>query len=175
MSRIFSKKRLVLGVVTALVAAVAAMAYYTTTGDGTGTGAADDGYADKLDIASTMAVNPNGLVPGGSTAVNGTVENNNPGSAEVTTVVDTDIDAGLSDEGDDDGPPAGDCDDSWFTIADIQVNTVLDAADDPQVPGGDDSTPFAGTIVMADSTADQNACKGAEIKISWSSDDVPGP
>jgi hypothetical protein len=38
MSRIITKKRLVLGVVTSLMAAALALAYWTTTGEGTGSG-----------------------------------------------------------------------------------------------------------------------------------------
>ena len=175
MSRIFTKRRVLLGLATALVACVAAFAFSTTAGDGEGTGAADDGYAESVAISSALADNPNGLVPGGSSEFDVLIENPNVGSAEVTTLPADDMDAGGAAEGT--GGPDG-CLDSWFSIEDVDVDEVLAAADSTD-GSGPDSTTVQATIAMEDAytnatppvPVDQNACKGAAIHIDWSSDD----
>jgi hypothetical protein len=60
MSRIITKKRLVLGAVTSLLAAAMALAYWTTTGEGTGSGDVKESNG-TVDLKGTIV---NELAPG---------------------------------------------------------------------------------------------------------------
>jgi hypothetical protein len=147
MSRIISKKRALLTAAIASLALVAvAVAYYTTLGDGSGTGTTDAAYAENLDITGDV---PAGLVPGDEVTISGNVHNPNPGSAEVTTVT-----------GAVNAAPAG-CDDTYFDIEDIVMNEVIPA-------GG--NADFTATLTMEDDPAEnQNACKSAGLTVTWAS------
>jgi len=147
MSRFTNKKRALLtAAITSLVLVAVAIAFYSTAGDGSGTGSTADGYADNLEITGDL--NDATLVPGSSVEIDGNVHNPNPGSAHVTTVVGG-VDA------------SGDCDDTYFTIDDVVIDDVIAA-------GGDE--PFDAEIEMEDDPAEnQDDCKDAVLTITWSS------
>ena len=160
MSRIISKKRALLTAAIASLALVAvAIAYYTTLGEGSGGGTTDNAYATNLVIKGDV---PAGVVPGATVDLtNESVKNpiTNPGDARVTIVKATDIDVGGDDEAQG-GDPSG-CVDSWFSIADVPVNTNLDP---------DESVTFDAQIAMQNPEGvDQNACKNKQISIEWDS------
>ena len=157
MSRFTNKKRALLTAgITSLVLVAVAIAFYTTTGSGSGEGTTDSAYALNLSIEGDV---PAGLVPGAAIdLVDEKVTNPNDGSAKVTTVKATSIVVGTDSDA---------CDDDWFSIDDVPVNTVL-------APSGEtgDSTTFAATIEMTDEATNQDACKNQPIAITWASDDV---
>jgi hypothetical protein len=164
MSRIFSKRRLLLGVVTSLVAVVAAMAFYSTVGGGEGSGTTADGYASDLDITGDVtAADAGKLVPGSSVDIEGAIANANSGAAKVSNLTGTV-----------DPVPEG-CDASWFDIVvDPLASDIVPAQTGP-TPG---SVGFTATLSMADAYTDaeppvainQDACKGATLDIAWASD-----
>jgi hypothetical protein len=148
MRKISHKKKVITLVAAGAIAvagAGAAYAYWTATGAGTGTGTVGSATTP---FVITNAV-PTGLVPGGSVTVNGTVTNNNATSSQfvntVTGVVST----------------SGGCLASDFTLPAVPVNLrVLKA-------GG--TQPFSATLSMADTALNQDACKGATVTITWTS------
>jgi hypothetical protein len=146
MRKLLRNKKLV-ALVTVGVLAVggtSAYAYWTSTGSGSGTATAAAGN-NNLVISSNS---PAGLYPGGSVAVNGTVANPNSYSVNVGTVsgVVTTNNAG--------------CLPGDFTFAPLILNETVAAGA---------STTFAGTLSMADSAANQDACKSAVITLTFSS------
>ena len=163
MSRFISKKRALLtAAVTSLALVAVAIAFYTTAGSGSGTGSTAANYANNLAITGNLD-NAN-LVPGGSVGITGNVHNPNTGSARVSTVTGTVV-AGAADTAG--VPPAGDCKDSWFHVADKAVNAVLLKQD---ASNTDDDAAFTTTISMDDVTnANQDDCKSAALAITWSS------
>ncbi len=147
------KKRnvMVLGVVAVLAVAGIAFAYWTTTGSGSGSGtvAASNG---TLTLHGTIS---NELTPGGSSPVAFTADNANSSSEQVGTVkAVVSIDAAHASAG---------CQASDFTIADTPENQVIAAK------GTGVSLAHEGTISMADTSANQDACKGATISLALSS------
>lgn len=140
-----NKKLVALVTVGALaVGGTSAYAYWTSTGTGSGTATVAAG-SNNLAITSTS---PAGLSPGGSVAVNGTVTNPNSYSVNVGTVsgVVTTSDAA--------------CLPGDFTFAPVVVGATVAA-------GG--SKTFAGTLAMADTAVNQDACKSAVITLAFSS------
>lgn len=148
----FSMKKKTAATITAgfLVAGTAAgaYAYWTTTGSGTGSSsvAASNGV---ITLHGSFPVSA--LTPGGSQTVSFTADN--PGTSSlyvgtVTTVVTT------SDAG---------CLPGDFAVAPVAQNF--------QVPAHAVAAalPKTGTITMADTTANQDACKGATITLTLTS------
>jgi hypothetical protein len=145
----FGKKRvLALATVAALAVAGIAYAYWTTTGSGSGsaTNAASNG---TLALHASFA---DGLTPGASEPVSFTADNTGTSNLYVGTVssiVSTD-------------KPA--CDVSWFSVPDAVVGQTI-----PHGQSGVALTPGS-TITFADSTtANQDACKGAKVTLTLSS------
>jgi hypothetical protein len=148
---LMKKRILVLGVVAALAVAGIAIAYWTTTGSGEGSGsvAASNG---TLTLHGTIT---NALTPGGSSPVAFTADNGGSSSLQVATVK-----AVVSI---DDGHAKAGCNASDFTIADTAENQVI-AAHSTGVALGKE-----GSISMADTSENQDACKGATISLALSS------
>ena len=152
--RRFVRKRYVIPaavVVTVLMASVGAYAYWSTAGAGSGSAGVQNGNATPLVIHSGPVT---GLYPGGSQAVSFTVDNPNPSSAYVATIhlsnvaVDSDHSS---------------CVTSDFTMADVNENTrVLANASGAAMP-------TSGTLAFADTTANQDGCKGATLTLSFTS------
>jgi hypothetical protein len=124
-----------------------AFAYWTTTGSGSGsaTTASSNG---TIDLQASFA---DGVVtPGSDTPVSFTASNAGSSSLRVGTVH-TVVSA------------SGTCDATWFTVADVVENQTIAA-------GATDVTlTNQGSIVFADSASDQDACKGATITLTLTS------
>lgn len=150
--KLITKKRaLVLSVVAVLAVAGVAAAYWTTTGAGEGSGkvAASNGTL-VLHGSITEA-----LTPGGSSPVTFTADNSNSSSLQVGTVhAAVKIDAAHAEAG---------CKASDFTINDTAENQVI-AAKSSGV-----ALAHNGSISMADTEANQDACKGATVTLELSS------
>lgn len=139
--------------VTASVAvtASAAFAYWTTTGSGSGS--ASVGTTSNLSISPVSITGT--LVPGGSAAsVSFTINNDSDTTLKVGQVV---VDQGVVTEDVPAWPnglsglPAG-CLASDFTFASSATSYTV---------GAHDSTDGSGTLSMADTAANQDACKSA--------------
>jgi hypothetical protein len=150
---LLNKKRtmLVLGAVAVLAVAGVAVAYWTTSGSGSGSGA----VASSNGAVVLHGTITNELTPGGSSPVAFTADNANSSSEQVgsvhavVTIDETHAKAG--------------CEASDFTIADTSENQVIPAS----------STGVAlahgGSIAMADTASNQDACQGATISLALTS------
>lgn len=147
------KKRtaLVLGVVAVLAVAGIAVAYWTTTGSGEGSGAvASSGGTLTLHGEITGK-----LTPGGESPVTFTADNANSSSEQVGTVhAVVSIDEEHAEKG---------CKASDFAIADTAEEQVIGAHKSGVALTNN------GTIKMADTGANQDACKGATISLALTS------
>lgn len=152
MFRNLMKKRiLVLGVVAVMAVAGVAIAYWTTTGSGEGSGSVQASNG-TLTLHGSIT---NALTPGGSSPVAFSADNGGSSSLQVGTVkAEVSIDAEHAEKG---------CKASDFTIADTAENQVI-AAHSTGVALGKE-----GSIAMADSSENQDACKGATISLALSS------
>lgn len=135
------RKRILVPVTTMMVLAVAgvALAYFTSSGTGSGTatvGTVADVTIDPVTIADT-------LYPGGSSSVAFTINNSSDTAVNVDKVVaDTPAITGL---------PAG-CEAADFTFADVSVAATIPASG---------SVNGSGTLEMANTAVSQDACQGA--------------
>jgi hypothetical protein len=124
----------------------AAYAYWTTTGSGSGSGA--NAMSNGTIVLS--ATFPDGLTPGSSVPVTYTAANAGSSSLQVRTihaVVSTSDPLCLATD---------------FTIADVASNTTVPAHSSAVAAG-------SGTLVFADTAVSQDACKGATITLTLTS------
>jgi len=133
-----------LAAVAALAITGVAYAYFTSSGSGSGTATVGTDAGVTIDSVSFDST----LYPGGSTTVHFTVNNASSNTAAKVGNVVADTSAGTNGIT---GLPAG-CSASDFTFADVSVNTEIAAS------GHFDGT---GTLSMADTSANQDACKNA--------------
>jgi hypothetical protein len=150
---LLNKKRtmLVLGAVAVLAVAGVAVAYWTTSGSGSGSGAVANSNGTVVLHGSIT----NALTPGGSSPVAFTADNGNSSGEQVGTVhAVVTIDEAHATAG---------CEASDFTIADTAENQVI-AAKSTGV-----ALANSGTISMADTASNQNACQGATISLALTS------
>ncbi len=158
MSRFMNKKSIVVVGVAFLLAAAGAYAYWTQAGTGSGTAATGSGVGITVNQTSTVTA----LTPASTPqALSGTFTNTNPGNVTVASVTATldSITGGLG------GTPA-------CTIADYQINnaTTTTISASGLIPSGTGVGTWSGpTIQMLDSATNQNACKGATVNISYTS------
>jgi hypothetical protein len=153
--RVSRKKKVVIATVAMVGIGGAAFAYWTTTG--TGTGAADTGDVQAVAVNQTSVVT--GLAPGsGTQALSGNFDNPNSGPAYVTAVSGT-VTAVNNALGD----PITGCDAGDYTIA----GTGLVGSD---VPAGSGVGSWGNlTIAFNNTSANQDACKNAQVVISYTS------
>jgi hypothetical protein len=146
-----SKKRralVALGAAGTVVAVGAAIAYFTTTGSGTGS--ATVGTSSAVTIHGTAATS---LFPGTSSTVSFTVDNPSQGSQRVNAIQLESVttDAGHS------ACVMGD-----FTMPNVTVSQTF--------PNGNGQAVTAtGTLSMADTALNQDACKGAPLTLHLTS------
>jgi len=158
MNRRHRKRNIVIGLVAAMAVAAGAYAYWTQTGSGTGSATTGSGTPITVNQTSTVT----GLSPASTPqALSGTFTNTNPGSVQVASVTATltSISGGAG------GTPA-------CTIADYQINNspTTTISNGGLIPTGTGVGTWSGpTIEMIDSATNQNACKGATVNISYSS------
>jgi hypothetical protein len=148
------KKKRTLGVLAAIaVLAVAGMAvaYWSTTGSGNGSGS----VASSNGTVTLHGTINSALTPGGSSAVSYTADNANTSSELVGTVhAVVSIDEEHANAG---------CKASDFSISDVAENQVIAA----KASGA--GLTHDGLISMADSGENQDACQGATVSLALSS------
>jgi hypothetical protein len=141
----------------------AAVAYFTTTGSGSGT--AQVGTSQNLTINATITPPAGGIVPGGTpAAVAFTVNNPSSGNQYVGTVSLHDVQA-YSDSAHNTnitGTGAGQCDTSQFTMAAVTENQNVASGNNIALNNG-------GQLVFHDSGSNQDACKGAYLVANFTS------
>jgi hypothetical protein len=144
-----SKKGIALlaALVVAIAAAVGAYAYWTTTGSGTGS-AANASSNGTLVLHASFAP---GLTPGASEPVSFTADNAGSSSLYVGTVSSV---VSTSDAG---------CLPADFTVP--------AAVENQTIPAGGTAVPLANdsSITFADTAQNQDACKGATVTLTLSS------
>jgi predicted metal-binding membrane protein len=150
------KRSLILAVVAVLALTAGAVAYWTASGAGTGTGDAA-GAQQALTVNQTTTLDP--MYPGDSPQLlSGNFDNPNPGPIRVGTV--TVSIASITKAA---GAVAGTCDATDFTLADA-VMTV-----NAEVPSGNGKGSWTGATIKFNNKAgaNQDACKGATVNLSY--------
>jgi hypothetical protein len=140
------RKRILVPVVAIAAIAVAGIAVAYFTASGTGSGTATVGSVAGVSI--TGVAFDNTLYPGGSTPVRFTISNSSADSAVTVNKVVADTRYGTTGV---DGLPRG-CDAADFSFGDVTVNQSISA---------NGSTTGTGTLSMANTSANQDACQGA--------------
>lgn len=148
--RKFSKKQyLAAGAAAALIAGGAgiAYAYWTTTGSGSGSGT---NASSNGTLVLHSIVTP-GLTPGGSVNVSYTADNSNSSSAFVATLTV--------------GTLSVDAAHSTCVIGDFHASATPNSGGTQVAANSTGTVVGSGTLTMDDTTANQDACKGAVITI----------
>ena len=148
MSKLSLKRKAAIAVATAGMVGIGgtAIAYWTTTGSGSGTAAASTG-GQTVVLHSSFAA---GLTPGQNTVVTYTADNPNDSSTVVGALTAT---VATSD---------AQCLPSWFTVTANTSNT--------NVAGKTTGTQVGtGTLTFLDDAANQDACKSATITVNVAS------
>ena len=159
----FTKKRVLsaLTVISILAIAVSAFAYWTTSGSGSGSATAGN------DAGVTVSGDPaNGIYPGSDVTVTSTITNSSTTQAQhVNSLhVAISIDATHAGNG---------CDASWFTY---KADSEATGASNPHTVALDTDIPASGShtvdgkVFMANTTSNQDACKGATINLAYTVD-----
>jgi hypothetical protein len=132
-----------------LAASSAAYGYWTTTG--AGPAPATVAAAGATLVLHGAAAAP--LVPGGATTVSLSADNPGPSSLELGTIHLEGVFADVAHAG---------CSGADFTMADVPVHA--------RVPGGANgyALPGTGSLRMADTDQNQDACKGATLTLTLS-------
>ena len=156
MKKHFSKKRVVLAAIVVVALAIAsgvAYAYFTATGAGSGN--ATVGNATSIVLTPTITGTP---YPGGTPAtVSILVKNNGAGAQRVGTI-------SLASFAPDAGHMGCTTAVGGFSMAAVPVNQTLTAS-----PSAGDHTTVTGSLVMADTAANQDVCQGATITLNLTS------
>ena len=150
-----AKKTTVIGAgAIVVVTSVAAVAYWTAGGSGSGT--ATTGTVSALTAVQTSTVTA--MAPGDSAqSLNGTFTNPNNGPVYVSTIT-----ASISGVTKAVGAPAGTCDASDYTLAGA-IMTI-----NAEVLANDTSTWSGATIkFIFKATVNQDACKGATVALAY--------
>lgn len=138
----------------ALAVAGIAIAFYTTTGSGTG--AATAGSSSAVTLHATISSN---LYPGSSSPVTFTVDNPSSGAQRVGTVSLASISADAGHSTCSTAITGGNPD---FAMSDVTVNHVFAAGN------GQTVTP-TGTLTMNETGVNQDACQGATLTLHLTS------
>lgn len=145
-----TRKRLLSATIGIVVVAVAgiAVAYFTSTGSGTGS--ATVGSSQALTLHGTTSTS---LYPGSSATVTFTADNPSGGNEFLSTIhlASVTTDAAHSS-----------CAVSAFTMPDVTASQTIG-------PGNGQSVTVHGTLTMADTGTNQNACQGAPLTLNLTS------
>ncbi|HEX7289728.1 MAG TPA: hypothetical protein VF250_01265 [Conexibacter sp.] len=145
MRKLMRKRILVpVAAIAALAVAGIAVAYFTASGTGSGTAT----VGTVSDVTITDVTLPDTLYPGGSTSVRFTINNTSADTAVNVDKVVADTRYGTTGV---DGLPRG-CDAADFSFGDVTVSESISA---------NGSTTGTGTLSMANTNANQDACQGA--------------
>ena len=152
----FTKKRVIAGLASIGVLAIAggAYAYFSTTGSGTAT--ATVGTSSALVIKGSVTGN---LYPGTSSPVSLTVDNNSSGKQRLGTITLEKITADAGHSSCSVVTTGGNAD---FAMADIVVNKVFG-------PGAGQAVTPNGSLTMNDTGISQDACQGATLTLTLKS------
>jgi hypothetical protein len=150
------KRRIVLGLATTCVLALAAGAYAYFTSTGSGTVTATVGSSSAVTLKGTVTGN---LYPGSSSPVSLTVDNPSSGSQRVGTVSLEKITADAGHASCSVVITGGNPD---FTMADVVVNKTFG-------PGNGQAVTPSGSLTMNDTNVSQNACQGATLTLTLKS------
>lgn len=144
------KRRLIgaLGTVGAVAAVGIAMAYFT--GTGSGTGSATVGTSSAVTIHGTTA---GSLFPGTSTTVSFTVDNVSGGSQRVNEIHLESVTTDAAHSA---------CVTTDFTMSNVTVNQTFPS-------GNGQSVTAPGTLSMANTAQNQDACQGAPLTMHLTS------
>jgi predicted ribosomally synthesized peptide with SipW-like signal peptide len=151
MSRFFhiKKSRLTFGVVVLVLAlgGVAAFAYWTSSGEGSGTVKASSGGA-AFEVSSTLV---EGLYPGGSSAVMVKVKDVEASLSEYLTKLEAEVEK----------TSVAECKKEWFE--------VTPASQEPKVliAHGETKEYTVDLKMKEEAAVNQNACKGASITLKY--------
>jgi hypothetical protein len=146
------KKAMALAVVAALAVAVSAYAYWTA--NGTGSGSASVGTDSGVTIENVSISGD--LYPGHDLTVNGDVKNDSADApAKVGDVVADDSDFVNGVEVDATHATAG-CQSGDFSFDDVTLNYEIAESG---------TKAFTGALAMANSSSNQDACKGATLTL----------
>jgi len=149
--KLIKKRTLVLGLVAVLAIAGIAIAYWTTTGSGEGSGT----VASSNGTLTLHGEVTEALTPGASSPVKFSADNAGSSSLQVSTVhAVVSIDKEHAENG---------CKSSDFSIADTAENQVVGAKQSGVALAKE------GSIAMTDSAENQDACKGATISLALTS------
>jgi hypothetical protein len=142
-----------------LIGGVTAVAYWTTTGAGSGSGTVASANGTVGLSASFPTV---GLYPGGSVVVSYKATNANATDLKIGTISSVvSIDSPHATNG---------CLASWFSVADVFANQVI--AHGTAAPGV--AVTATGSLVFANDGANQDACQGASVTLTLSATTVQG-
>jgi hypothetical protein len=161
MLRRFTKKRMLaaLSVVAVLVGAGAAVAYFTSSGSGTGQASVGSSTAFTVNVAAATG---GPLYPGSGTEnLTYTVHNGSSGHQNLSSTsaaVAADNNGAITDN----GTSVTGCKASWFTATNHAPSLPQNLA------GGADATGGNVDVTMQDSGTSQNACQGAHPDITVS-------
>lgn len=148
-----SRKRALtaLGCTIALAATGAAIAYFTSSGSGTGTAAV--GSSSSVTLHATIS---SSLYPGSSSPVTFTVDNPSSGSQRIGTITLSSISVDSGHSGCSTILGGGNPD---FTMAAVTVNKVFASGNGQGVTPG-------GTLTMNETGVNQDACQGATLTLN---------
>lgn len=155
MSKLKTKRTVLLVVVAALGIGGAAFAYWTAGGSGTGSGSTASGTSALTANQTTVLT---AMYPGDSAqTISGTFNNTNTGPVYVSTVT-----ASIASVTKAVGAPAGTCDATDYTLATATMTV------NASVPAGSAQGAWTGaTIRFNNKGTNQDACKGATVSLSY--------
>jgi hypothetical protein len=155
MKKHLSKKRVVLAAIVAVVLAISsgiAYAYWSSTGSGSNTASV---ASTAPGFTVTVGAISGSLVPGGSVNISGSVSNPNDTKLNLTTIAQAATPISI------DALHSPGCLATDFTISALSPTPAL-----PKVLAKTESVTFTGTLSMANTALDQNACKGATVTVN---------
>lgn len=149
-SRLTKKRMLSLASVLVIALAGIAYAFYSSTGEGSGTGSAAATDGSTITVTGTAAT---ALTPGNSSAVTFTASN--PGNdGAIRSIELTDVDTGVTG-----------CDPAWFTMDDVVIDPAVAVAHDASSQA---LTGHDGTLEMSNESTSQDDCKNATLSLTFS-------
>jgi hypothetical protein len=151
---IVGKRALILAGLVTLALAGVAVAFFTSTGSGTG--AAEIGSLVKVTLHGNVA---SSLYPGTSSTVTFTVDNPSPGSELVSTIHLASITPDAGHSGCSTVITGGNPD---FTMPDVVANQSFPS-------GNGQAVTATGTLTMNETGVSQNACQGATLTLNLTS------
>jgi hypothetical protein len=171
LANVSKKKAFVVSTLVTLAVTGAALAYFTSTG--TGTGSASVGTASNLTVTGTSAST---LYPGTSSTVSFTVNNTSSGHQRLGSITLTAIHACTGAGSSWNGSACSNAGTEQTTCesSDTSASSTTDNFSMPVVasntdfgPGNNQTVTQTGTLAMNDLASSQNSCQGANLTLSF--------